>query len=505
MTQDALIISLVSVIFGTTLTIVSVLFFWSKFQRDIKERELQIREEARREALLGVKEESLQFRETAEEEIREQRRELQRLSEKLEAKERNLDEARVILHEREVALAQKEKELTSGHEELLQLKEEVRRELARISLLSEEAAKELYLERVAAECSEASERLVKQIERDSIENAQLHAKRVALEAMQRSMAEYVTEATVSVVMLPSEDFKGRLIGREGRNIRSFEQVTGVDLIIDETPEVVTLSCFDPVRREIARIALESLIEDGRIHPVRIEELYAKAKEEVDRLIRESGEQAASNAGVKGLTSGTLEVLGTLRYRASFGQNVLDHSVEVAKMCHVMAAELGLDGEVAARAGLLHDIGKALGTEWEGPHAISGMNFLKTQGESGAVLNAIGAHHYDIHPETPEAHLVIAADTLSAARPGARRDTLENHTKRLAKLEEIALSFPGVERSFAVQSGREVRLLVKPEVMDDLAAGKLANAMARRVEKEMTYPGQIKITVIRESRFTDVAR
>jgi ribonucrease Y len=319
------------------------------------------------------------------------------------------------------------------------------------------------------------------------------------------VVDYVTEATLAVVELPSEDMKGRIIGREGRNIRAFEQVTGVDLIIDETPEAVVISCFDPVRRETARLALMNLMVDGRIHPGRIEELFEKAKEEVDRMIRDAGERAAERAHVPGLHPRMVETMGKLRFRTSYAQNVLDHSVEVATLCANFASELGLNVEVAKRAGLLHDIGKALGPEWEGPHALTGMEYLRSLGEKEHVLNAVGAHHNEIEPTSPEAMIVIIADTISAARPGARRENLENYLKRLTALETLANSFPGVERSYAVQAGREIRMIVKPEEIDDLAAARLANEVAKRIESEMEYPGQIKVTVIRETRATGTAK
>jgi ribonuclease Y len=326
-----------------------------------------------------------------------------------------------------------------------------------------------------------------------------------LDVIQRSVVDYVTEATLAVVELPSEDMKGRIIGREGRNIRAFEQVTGVDLIIDETPEAAVISSFDPVRRETARLTLMNLMLDGRIHPVRIEELYEKAQAEVSRMILEAGERAAERANVSGLTAKTIETMGRLRFRTSYAQNVLDHSVEVARLAENLAFELGLNAELAKRAGLLHDIGKALGPEFEGPHALTGMEFLRTQGEKDGILLAVGAHHNDIEPTSAEAVLVIVADTISAARPGARRENLENYLKRLTSLEALANDFPGVERSYAVQAGREVRLIVRPEEIDDIGASRLASAVAQRIENEMDYPGQIKITVIRERRAVNYAK
>lgn len=361
------------------------------------------------------------------------------------------------------------------------------------------------MERVTQEFTDVAAQKARQIEAEAIADAERKAKQTVLNVIQRSVVDYVTEATLAVVELPSEDMKGRIIGRDGRNIRSFEQITGVDLIIDETPEAVVISCFDPVRRETARLTLMNLMVDGRIHPGRIEELFEKAKEEVGRMIKDAGEKAAERANVTGLPARVVETLGRLRFRTSYAQNVLDHSVEVAKLCANLAAELGLNVEVAKRAGLLHDIGKALGVEWEGPHALTGMEFLRSLGEKDNVLNAVGAHHHEIEPATPESHLVIIADTISAARPGARRENLENYLKRLTALEALANSFPGVERSYAVQAGREIRLIVKPEMLDDLAAARLATDVAAKIESEMEYPGQIKVTVIRETRSIGVAK
>jgi ribonuclease Y len=336
-------------------------------------------------------------------------------------------------------------------------------------------------------------------------DAERKAKKAVLDVIQRNAVDYVTEATLAVVELPSEDMTGRIIGREGRNIRAFEQVTGVDLIIDETPEAVVISCFDPVRRETARLALMNLMVDGRIHPGRIEELYEKAQIEVARSLIEAGERASERANVPGLHPRVIEMMGRLRFRTSYAQNVLDHSVEVSHLASNLASELGLNAELAKRAGLLHDIGKALGSEWEGPHALTGMEFLRSYGERDAVLHAVGAHHYEIEPNSPEAIVVIIADTISAARPGARRENLDNYLKRLSSLESLANAFPGVDRSYAVQAGREIRLIVKPTEVDDLGAARLANEVARAIERELEYPGQIKVTVIRETRAQQTAK
>jgi ribonuclease Y len=371
--------------------------------------------------------------------------------------------------------------------------------------MKREEAREILVQRVEEEFREIGAKRARQIENEAVQGAERRAKKVVLDTIQRCVVDYVTEATLAVIELPSEDMKGRIIGREGRNIRAFEQVTGVDLIVDETPEAVVISSFDPVRREVARLTLMNLMVDGRIHPSRIEELHEKAALEVDRTIREAGERAAERANVHGLPPKVIETMGRLRFRTSYAQNVLDHSVEVSRLAVMLASELGLNAEVAKRAGFLHDIGKALGPEWEGPHAITGMEFLRGIGEKEPVLLAVGAHHFEIEPTSPEAMLVIISDSISAARPGARRENLENYLKRLTALEGLANSFPGVERSYAVQAGREIRLIVKPHEIDDLAAVRMASDVAKRIENELEYPGQIKVTVIRETRVQQVAK
>ncbi len=378
-------------------------------------------------------------------------------------------------------------------------------QLEKLAGMTEEQAREqLFLRAEQSTKAELSRRL--QTLRDEAEaDAERQAKQVILNSIQRLSTDYSIEATTAVVQLPSEDMKGKLIGREGRNIRTFEQVAGVDLIIDENPETVVISAFDPVRREIARITLMNLMLDGRIHPARIEELHEKAKQEIEKVIAESGDDAAARAKVSGISLSVLQTLGRLRFRSSYAQNVLDHSVEVAELCALFAEELGLNVDVARRAGLLHDIGKALSSEWEGPHAIAGMNFLKDKGEMDAVTHAVGAHHFEIEPASAEAQIVIVADAISASRPGARRENLDQYVKRVAKLEAIANSFPGVERSYAVQAGREVRLVVKPQAVSDKDAEQLAAEVAKRIESELQYPGQIKVTVIREFRAQSTAK
>lgn len=371
-------------------------------------------------------------------------------------------------------------------------------------LTEEQARQQLFMKAEAAAKSELALRRKILTDEAQIE-ADRQAKQVILNAIQRISTEYSIEATTSVIQLPSEDMKGKLIGREGRNIRTFEQVAGVDLVIDESPNTVVVSSFDPVRREIARITLMNLMLDGRIHPARIEELHEKAKGEVERVVAESGDQAAERAKISGIGKGILQTLGRLRFRASYAQNVLDHSVEVAELSGLLAYELGMNVEVARRAGLLHDIGKALGPEWDGPHAIAGMNYLMEHGETEHVTNAVGAHHLEIEPSSPEAQIVLVADAISASRPGARRESLDLYVKRVAELEKVANGFPGVERSYALQAGREIRLIVKPEQVSDEETEQLADEVAKKVRAELQFPGQIKVTVIRETRVQRIAK
>jgi ribonucrease Y len=456
-------------------------------------------------AILEAREEAIRLRERLEDEIRQKQASLVKQEDKLCAKEDSLDARRDQLEQREENLSIQKKELETLHAEAQSRLGEIDKELHRVAGFTADTAQELILSRVTEEFTEIAAKKAKQIEADAIADAERKAKKTVLDVIQRSVVDYVTEATLAVVELPSEDMKGRIIGREGRNIRAFEQVTGVDLIIDETPEAVVISCFDPVRRETARLALMNLMVDGRIHPGRIEELFEKAKEEVDRMIKDAGERAAERADVPGLHAKAIETMGRLRFRTSYAQNVLDHSVEVSRLCASLASELGLNVEIAKRAGLLHDIGKALGPEWEGPHALTGMEFLRGLGEKEHVLNAVGAHHNEIEPTSPEAMLVIIADTISAARPGARRENLENYLKRLTALEQLANAFPGVERSYAVQAGREIQMIVRPEEIDDLAAARLASDVAKKIENELEYPGQIRVTVIRETRATETAK
>lgn len=448
-------------------------------------------EEETRRGEIAAKEEALRLRDEAEGRIR--------------TREDALEARRATLDEREAHAARLSREAAEKDELASRRLAEADGELMRIANLDKPKARDLYLKRIEAEFREAGAQRAKEAEAAGTAEIERRAKQAVLDVIGRHVVDYVTEATLAVVELPSEDMKGRIIGREGRNIRAFEQTTGVDLIVDETPEAVVISCFDPVRRETARLTLMNLMLDGRIHPGRIEELHAKATEEVSRMIQEAGERALDRANVGPMPPKVVEAMGRLRFRTSYAQNVLDHSVEVARLAGSLAHELGLNAEVARRAGFLHDIGKALGPEWDGPHALTGMEFLRSMGEKDAVLHAVGAHHNEIEPNSPEAILVIVADTISAARPGARRESLENHLKRLTALETIANSFSGVERSYAVQAGREVRLIVKPEQVDDLGARRLARQVAKRIEGELEYPGQIKVTVVRETRASEIAK
>jgi ribonucrease Y len=475
-------------------------------EAEAAERRVEAESELRaNQLLIEAKEEALAIRERADVETKEKLTALARTEDRLCVKEESLEQRRAQVEEREQSLLREARALAEKEDSIDRRLRQIDEELQRVANLTKAQARELYLKKVEVEFREIGQRRAKEIEALSTVEAERKAKSVLMDVMQRSAVEYVTEATLAVVELPSEDMKGRIIGREGRNIRAFEQVTGVDLIIDETPEAVVISCFDPIRREVARLTLMNLMLDGRIHPGRIEELHEKAQAEVERMVLDAGERAVERANVSGLPPKVVETMGKLRFRTSYAQNVLDHSVEVARLCEGLAAELGLNVEVAKRAAFLHDIGKALGPEYEGPHALTGMEFLRGQGEREAVLHAVGAHHFEIEPTTAEAIAVIVSDTISASRPGARRENLENYIKRLSSLEQLANSFEGVARSYAVQAGREIRLIVKPTEVDDLAAARLANEVARRIEKDLEYPGQIKVTVIRETRVQDVAK
>ena len=462
-------------------------------------------EALKKESILEAKDEVHKIRNDFEKENRERRNEIQRLERRILQREESLDKKSEMLEKREENIAKRTQDIEEVEKSVNELYSRQRGELERISGLSSEEAKQILLDEVNKEIKHETAMMIKEIETKAKEEADKKAKEVITCAIQRCAADHVSESTVHVVALPNDEMKGRIIGREGRNIRTLETLTGVDLIIDDTPEAVILSSFDPIRREVARTALERLIVDGRIHPARIEEMVDRAKKDVENDIKEEGEQATFETGVHGLHIELIKLLGRLKYRTSYGQNVLKHSMEVAHLAGLMASELGLDVNLAKRAGLLHDIGKALDHEVEGPHALIGSEIAKKYHESAIIVNAIGAHHGDIEMQSLEAVLVQAADAISAARPGARRETLEAYIKRLEKLEEIANSYEGVEKSYAIQAGREIRIMVKPEQVDDAGAIDMARNIVKTIEQELEYPGQIKINVIRETRAVDYAK
>jgi ribonuclease Y len=462
-------------------------------------------EAQRKEILLQAKEQSHQIRSEIEAEYRERRAEVQRQERRLQQKEENLDRKLEANEKREKVLQARERDLEAEQTKIMSLQEEQRKELERVAGMTAEQAKEVLLAEIEDEVRIDASRRYREIENEVKEEADERIKKVLSVAAARAASEYVPEITVSIVPLPNDEMKGRIIGREGRNIRAIEQATGVDLIIDETPEAITLSAFDPVRREVARRALLKLIADGRIHPARIEEVVAKAKAEVENQMREEGEKAAYAANVQGLHPELIKLLGRLMFRTSYGQNQLHHVVEASRIAAAIAAEIGADVNVARTATLLHDIGKAVDHEVEGPHALIGAELAKRLGRSQRIVHAIAAHHNEEEPQTVEAWIVQAADALSGGRPGARRDSVENYIKRLEALEAVANSFEGVEKSFAIQAGREVRMLVQPESIDDLGAMRLARDVAKKIEESLEYPGQIKVTVVRETRAIEYAK
>jgi len=473
--------------------------------REIIDEALKTAETKKREAMLEVKEESMRTRNELEKETKERRAELQRYERRVLSKEESLDKKTEAIERREAGFAVREEQLAKKHAEVEELSAKRLQELERISGLTSEQAKEYLLKTVEDDVKHETAKLVKELESRAKEEANKRAKDYIVTAIQKCAADHVAETTISVVQLPNDEMKGRIIGREGRNIRTLETMTGVDLIIDDTPEAVILSGFDPIRREVARIALEKLIVDGRIHPARIEEMVEKAQKEVDTMIREEGESAALEVGVHGIHPELVRLLGRMKFRSSYGQNALKHSIEVAHLSGLLAGEIGADVRMAKRAGLLHDIGKSIDHEMEGSHIQIGVDLCKKYKESATVINAVESHHGDVEPTSLIACIVQAADTISAARPGARRETLETYTNRLKQLEDIANSFKGVEKSFAIQAGREVRVMVVPDQVDDAAMVLMARDISKQIEAELEYPGQIKVNVIRESRVTDYAK
>lgn len=515
--NNTLILDGVVLIFGAAIALVAGFLIGSATKRakneenlrklkEESEQRLFLVQEQQRTALRESRDETALFRDAMERENAERRTELQRQEHRIQQKEENLERKTDALEQRDRKLNSKERQLDQIRAELEEIKQQSLAELETVAQLTEDQAKDLLLEHIEQEVKSEAAQRVRQIEERAREEGESRAREIITLAIQRCASDQVAESVVSVVPLPNDEMKGRIIGREGRNIRALEAATGVDLIIDDTPEAVILSGFDPVRREIARVALTKLILDGRIHPARIEDVVAKARQEVDIIIREAGENAALDANVHGLQPDLLKILGRLHFRTSYGQNVLAHSVEVSILAGTIAHELGADVNVCKMAALLHDIGKSIDQEVEGPHAIVGGEVARRFGKSAKVVHAIVAHHAsETEPQTLEAAVVQAADAISAARPGARRETIDLYIKRLEALEHIANSFTGVEKSFAIQAGREVRIIVKPEEVDEYASARLAAEIAHKIEDEMDYPGQIKICVVRETRSVDYAR
>ena len=473
--------------------------------REIIDEAVKTAETKKREAMLEAKEESIRVKNDLDKEVKERRAEIQRSERRVVQKEENLDKKLESIERREAGFAAKEEEINKQKAQIAKLNEERLQELERISGLTSEQAKEYLLKTVEEDVKLDTAKLIKEMENKAKEEADKKAKDYVVTAIQKCAADHVAETTISVVQLPNDEMKGRIIGREGRNIRTLETMTGVDLIIDDTPEAVILSGFDPIRREVARIALEKLIVDGRIHPARIEEMGEKAQKEVETMIREEGEAATLEVGVHGIHPELVRLLGRMKFRTSYGQNALKHSIEVAQLSGLLAAEIGVDVRTAKRAGLLHDIGKSVDHDMEGSHIQIGVDLCRKYKESPIIINAVEAHHGDVEPESLIACIVQAADTISAARPGARRETLDTYTNRLKQLEDISNGFKGVEKSFAIQAGREIRIMVVPEQISDADMVLLARNIAKQIESELEYPGQIKVNVIRESRVTDFAK
>ncbi len=473
--------------------------------REIIDDAVKTAEAKKKESLLEIKEESIRTKNELERETKERRAELQRYEKRVLSKEEALDKRSDAMEKREAGFTAKEEQLKAREAKVDELSRQRVQELERISGLTSEQAKEYLLKTVEEDVKHDTAKMIKEMEAQAKEEADKKAKEYVVTAIQRCAADHVAETTISVVQLPSDEMKGRIIGREGRNIRTLETLTGVELIIDDTPEAVVLSGFDPIRREVARIALEKLIVDGRIHPARIEEMVEKAQKEVEAVIREEGEAAALEVGVHGIHPELIRLLGRMKFRTSYGQNALKHSIEVAQLSGLLAGEIGLDVRLAKRAGLLHDIGKSIDHDVEGSHIQIGVELCRKYKESPTVINAVEAHHGDVEPESLIACIVQAADTISAARPGARRETIETYTNRLKQLEDISNQFKGVEKSFAIQAGREIRIMVVPEQVSDADMVLLARDISKQIEYELEYPGQIKVNVIRESRVTDYAK
>lgn len=473
--------------------------------REIIDDAVKTAEAKKKESLLEIKEESIKNKNELEKETKKRRAELQRYEKRVLSKEEALEKKADAIEKREAGFTAKEEQLRQREAKVEELSKQRVQELERISGLTSEQAKEYLLKTVEEDVKHDTAKMIKEMEAQAKEDADKKAKEYVVTAIQRCAADHVAETTISVVQLPSDEMKGRIIGREGRNIRTLETMTGVELIIDDTPEAVVLSGFDPIRREVARIALEKLIVDGRIHPARIEEMVEKAQKEVDAMIREEGEAAALEVGVHGIHPELIKLLGRMKFRTSYGQNALKHSIEVAQLAGLLAGEIGLDVRIAKRAGLLHDIGKSIDHDVEGSHIQIGVDLCRKYKESATVINAVEAHHGDVEPETLIACVVQAADTISAARPGARRETLETYTNRLKQLEDITNQFKGVDKSFAIQAGREIRVMVVPEQVSDADMVLMARDIAKQIEYELEYPGQIKVNVIRESRVTDYAK
>ncbi len=473
--------------------------------REIIDDAVKSAEAAKKEALLEVKEESIKTKNDLEKETKERRAELQRYEKRVLAKEESVDKRADAMEHREAKFTAREEQLKQREIKVEELGQKRVQELERISGLTSEQAKEYLLKTVEDDVKHDTAKMVRELEQQAKEDADKRAREYVVNAIQRCAVDHVAETTISVVQLPSDEMKGRIIGREGRNIRTLETLTGVELIIDDTPEAVVLSGFDPIRREVARIALERLIVDGRIHPARIEEMVEKAQKEVDVMIREEGEAAALEVGVPGIHPELIRLLGRMKFRTSYGQNALRHSIEVAQLSGLLAGEIGLDVRLAKRAGLLHDIGKSIDHDVEGSHIQIGADLCRKYKESSTVINVVESHHGDVEPQTLIACVVQAADTISAARPGARRETIETYTNRLKQLEEITNHFKGVDKSFAIQAGREIRVMVVPEQVSDDDMVLMARDIAKQIEYELEYPGQIKVNVIRESRVTDYAK